>query len=285
LEAQDLLLYIDDLSRYALALARNKTDAEDLLQETYLRALKASESFWPGADLKRWLFRILRNIWFNELRRRRGVPKFLNLDISETYDGIRRAPQADPLALHLASVERDLVRGAIQELPSALRKTICLREYEDLSYQEIAVALDCPVGTVMSRLARARTKLGHRLSCVLRPNQRNAKRPSNDLAGGSPLPSETMVAPECSVNLASSSSTRSFIPPKTDRGQPLAAHSNGAPKITEIEISPTLACNLHRTADRACANCMGRNGNRATTASPFLEAVPSHMFLKLFPHT
>jgi len=160
---QDFLIHMDTLFRYALFLARNKADAEDLLQETYARAFKSKEAFHPNADPKAWLFTILRNIWFNELRRRRALPPFLDLEVNEGYGGNPPTVSKDPLALRVASEERDLARKAVQELSPILREIIVLREYEDLSYQEIARVLGCPLGTVMSRLARARAKLRHLL--------------------------------------------------------------------------------------------------------------------------
>lgn len=203
MDQQDFLTYVDDLYRYAMALARNTADAEDLVQETYARAFKAIGSFRPGSDSKTWLFRILRNIWLNELRRRRTLPTFLDLDASEAYGGILRAFSPDPLALCMALVERDQVRRAIEQLPTRLREIVFLREYEDFSYQEIAGFLGCPLGTVMSRLARARARLRRELvlscgrtSCETQ-NDFNTKNPKYTLPASNTR--ELPISPKQSV--------------------------------------------------------------------------------------
>lgn len=157
------LRYLDELFRYAMVLTRNQTDAEDLVQETYVRGLKAIGSLQPDSNLKSWLFTILRNTWLNQLRQVRAAPRIIELDTDEGTADLAVATSKDPHALYVEAQERDLVREAILLLPLEFREIILLREYEELSYQEIAKLLDCPAGTVMSRhmsrLARARSKL------------------------------------------------------------------------------------------------------------------------------
>jgi RNA polymerase sigma-70 factor, ECF subfamily len=140
-------------------LSRNRTEADDLVQETCLRALRSMGQLRPDSNVKGWLFTILRNIWLNEVRRRRGTPDMVELDA----DGSRAIEPVDTTkdqhAVYVSSVEREKVRQAIQQLPLEFREIIILREYEQLSYQEIAAVLNCPPGTVMSRLARARSRL------------------------------------------------------------------------------------------------------------------------------
>jgi len=155
----DLNDYVDGLYSYALVLSRNRTEAEDLVQETCLRALRAMERLRPDSNAKSWLFTILRNIWFNQLRQWRTTPEMVELDLDG--DGPNKAVDTtkDPHATYVSNVEQAQVRSAIQQLPVEFREIILLREYEELSYQEIAAVLECPVGTVMSRLARARSKL------------------------------------------------------------------------------------------------------------------------------
>lgn len=155
----DLLEYLDALYSYALVLSRNQADAEDLVQETCLRALRAMDRLRPDSNPKSWLFTILRNIWLNELRRRKIAPNVGDSD-SNQYGANRVADcSKDPYAAYLTHSERERVRRAIEQLPVEFREVILLREYEELAYEEIAVMLQCPVGTVMSRLARARSKL------------------------------------------------------------------------------------------------------------------------------
>jgi len=155
----DLREYLDSLYSYALVLSRNRTEAEDLVQETCLRALRAMERLRPDSNVKSWLFTILRNIWLNQLRQRKNVPDVVDLDSDE--HGADRAVDSskDPYAAYVSDLEREQVQHAIEQLPLEFREIILLREYEELSYEEIAAMLQCPVGTVMSRLARARSKL------------------------------------------------------------------------------------------------------------------------------
>jgi len=165
----------DGLYGYAMVLSRDRTDAEDLVQETCMRAVKAIESLEPGSNAKSWLFTILRNIWLNQVRQRRAAPKIIELDVDESTLGMAVESSKDPHALYVSKVERDQVREAIQQLPDEFREIIVLREYQELSYQEIATLLDCPAGTVMSRLGRARSKLRSLLSSTLGLTDRRAK--------------------------------------------------------------------------------------------------------------
>jgi RNA polymerase sigma-70 factor, ECF subfamily len=151
--------YLDGLFGYAMVLARNRPEAEDLVQETCLRALRAMERLRADSNVKSWLFTILRNIWLNQLRQRRTTPQMIDLDSDGNGANELADTSNDPLAIYVSELERDKVRAAISQLPIEFREVIILREYEELSYQEIAAVLDCPPGTVMSRLARARTKL------------------------------------------------------------------------------------------------------------------------------
>jgi RNA polymerase sigma-70 factor, ECF subfamily len=160
----DLSEYVDGLYSYALVLSRNRTEAEDLVQETCLRAIRAMDRLRPDSNAKSWLFTILRNIWFNQLRKWRTAPEVVELDLDG--DGANRAADTrkDPHATYVSNIEQEQVRTAIQQLPVEFREIIILREFEELSYQEIAAVLECPLGTVMSRLARARSKLRDLLS-------------------------------------------------------------------------------------------------------------------------
>jgi RNA polymerase sigma-70 factor, ECF subfamily len=153
----DFSEYLNGLYGYAVVLSRNRTQAEDLVQETCLRALRAMERLRPDSNIKSWLFTILRNIWLNQLRQSRTEVVELDLDENSANQAVDTAK--DPYAAYVSKVERDQVRQAIEQLPLEFREIILLREYEDLSYEEISSLLDCPPGTVMSRLARARSKL------------------------------------------------------------------------------------------------------------------------------
>jgi RNA polymerase sigma-70 factor, ECF subfamily len=153
--------YLDGLYGYALALSRNDVDAKDLVQETYVRAIQAVQRLRNDSNVKAWLFTILRNIWINQCRRRPTVSLDTNPEEEEAYIP---DPAADPHDLFVLGENRERVQNAIQRLPANLCEIILLREYEELSYREIADVLSCPIGTVMSRLKRARLRLRTLLS-------------------------------------------------------------------------------------------------------------------------
>ena len=153
------LQYLDGLYGYAMTLARNPADAEDLVQETYVRAMGAFERLRPGSNLKSWLFTILRNFRFNQIRNSRSKPRLLDTDGHSRTPELEDKSSKDPFSLCLTKIKQVDVRKAIENLPAAYREVIVLREFEELSYREIAQILDCPCGTVMSRLKRARERL------------------------------------------------------------------------------------------------------------------------------
>ena len=155
----ELLQFIDGLYGYAMALTRNQHDAEDLVQETFIRAFRGKGNLREGSNVKAWLFTILKNIYLNQIRKQRTAPRVIEIDADEANADIVVEESRDPLAQYVSEVEREHVVEAIQQLPAEFREVILLREFEDLSYQEIAGVLGCPVGTVMSRLARARSRL------------------------------------------------------------------------------------------------------------------------------
>jgi RNA polymerase sigma-70 factor (ECF subfamily) len=143
-----------------MMLTRNPTEAQDLVQETYLRAVRAFGSLVPDSNLKSWLFTICRNIWLNQLRHSRSGPRFVEID-AEDEGGLQWLDHlaADPHIVFVRKLEREEVRNAIESLPAPYREVIVLRDIEGFSYQQIASALGCPAGTVMSWLGRAREKL------------------------------------------------------------------------------------------------------------------------------
>jgi len=154
------LEYLDALYGYAMALTHSRVEAEDLVQETYLRAVRAFGQLVPDSNLKGWMFAILRNVWLNELRHARSGPTFVGLDGDDgKILAARIAELDDPYAVLARKVDREHVQTAISLLPSHHREVIVLREIEEFSYQQIATILDCPTGTVMSRLGRAREHL------------------------------------------------------------------------------------------------------------------------------
>jgi RNA polymerase sigma factor (sigma-70 family) len=158
-----ILPHMDAAYNLARWLTRNDHDAEDLVQESYLRAFKFFGSF-HGANARGWLLTIVRNTcytWFRENRAEELTTSF-NEEIHST-----EADPFDPQKLLLQRESSQLLKQALEELPLEFREVLVLRELEGLSYKEIAVIADIPPGTVMSRLARARTRLKQCLSKLL----------------------------------------------------------------------------------------------------------------------
>src|SRR5215204_934281 len=158
---QAALEHLDALYGYAMTLTRDTTEAEDLVQETYLRAANAANRPEGDSNLKGWLFVIMRNAWLNQLRHKNSGPRFVDLELNEQpVDEMQESPHV----VYIRKLEREQVREAIESLPDAYREIVVLRDIEGFTYKEIATVLDCPAGTVMSRLGRARGKLRKLLS-------------------------------------------------------------------------------------------------------------------------
>jgi RNA polymerase sigma-70 factor, ECF subfamily len=155
----------DQLYNFAHWLTRNRDEAEDLVQETYTKALKGFSSFQLGTNFRAWMFRILRNTFLTSrtgLRATRTVP----LD-SEEDEPELAVEHKTPETILIERSNWQLVHSAIDQLPVHFREILLLCEVEEMSYQEIAETLSIPIGTVMSRLSRARTTLGGRLRQAL----------------------------------------------------------------------------------------------------------------------
>jgi len=166
---QAALAHLDALYGYALTLTRNQSAAEDLVQDTYLRAVRAFGQLVPNSNLKGWLFVIMRNAWLNQIRHRNSGPRFIELDEPQGKRAIHLAvPDDDPYLAYMRKLDREEIQAAIASLPGIYREIIVLRDIEGFSYQEIAQLISCPAGTVMSRLGRARGKLRRLLSGRLR---------------------------------------------------------------------------------------------------------------------
>jgi len=148
----------DQLYNFAHWLAQNREEAEDLVQETYAKALKGFGSFQPGTNFPAWMYRILRNSF---LTSRTGLKatKTVALD-SEEDSALEVADTRTPETILLERSNQELVQNAMGELAVNFREVLLLCEVEEMSYQEIAETLSIPIGTVMSRLSRARKALG-----------------------------------------------------------------------------------------------------------------------------
>jgi RNA polymerase sigma factor (sigma-70 family) len=141
----------DSLYNFARWLVQNQSDAEDLVQETYLKALRSYASFEPGTNFRAWIFRILKNTFLascSKLEHRMTLAMDSEEDLPAT--------SATPESLLIGRSDIDAVRCAIADLPVIFREVVLLCDVEDASYREIAEILSIPIGTVMSRLARAR---------------------------------------------------------------------------------------------------------------------------------
>lgn len=153
----------------AVRMTRNPADAEDLVQETYLRAYRGYEGFKAGTNLKAWMYRILTNAYLNEYRKKQRRPAETDLGVVEDLYLYRRlGPDAGRLG---RSVEDELaglfvdheVKQAVEDLPDHYRIPVLLADVEGFAYAEIAEILDIPIGTVMSRLHRGRKQLQKQL--------------------------------------------------------------------------------------------------------------------------
>ena len=154
------LPYLDDVYTLARYLLRDGADAEDAAQECYLRALRHFDTY-RGPAIKPWLFAILRNVCRSEFSRRSSAPVAMEgqTEADEEATPLWQEAQGTPETQILRERDEEMIRRLVAELPEPFREAIVLREINDLSYREIAVVVGAPVGTVMSRLARARSML------------------------------------------------------------------------------------------------------------------------------
>jgi RNA polymerase sigma-70 factor, ECF subfamily len=154
------LPWLDDVYTLARYLMRNSQDAEDAVQECYLRALRHFDSY-RGPAMKPWLLSILRNVCNAEFARRGKAETPADFCQDEAADAAPawQEPQASPEAAILRQHDDETIRGLVAALPAQFREVVVLREINDLSYQDIAQVTGAPVGTIMSRLARARAML------------------------------------------------------------------------------------------------------------------------------
>ena len=159
----EALSYLNGLYAAAWRLTRNPTEAEDLVQETYLKAFRSAESFEAGTNLRAWLYTILHNTHRNRRRDAGRDPVLLDEDVVERAAELpARAETPEQLLLH-QTLDADL-QAAFDSLPEAFREAVWLRDVEEFSYAEIAEMQHLPIGTVMSRIARGRRLLHDRLT-------------------------------------------------------------------------------------------------------------------------
>ena len=157
----------DSLYNFASWLVHNKNNAEDLVQETYLKALRSFPSFQPGTNFRAWMFRILRNTFLSS---RSTLDRRVTVEIDSEGDApVFLTISITPESLLIERYEENAVRKAIEQLPVIFREVLLLCDVEDASYQEMAEILSIPMGTVMSRLARARKAVRESVLSVQAP--------------------------------------------------------------------------------------------------------------------
>jgi len=162
---REALAYVDSLYGTALRLTRRPADAEDLVQDTYLKAFRSAAQFQRGTNLKAWLFTILHNTFRNMLRHDGRNPVDVDSDFVEQAPASGATGHSPEELLTRATLDADL-QAALDALPDAFRQAVWLRDVEKLSYAEIAEVLAVPIGTVMSRISRGRRALYERLQAA-----------------------------------------------------------------------------------------------------------------------
>ncbi len=167
---RDALQYNRQLYSAAMRMTRNPADAEDLVQETYLKAYRAYHTFTEGTNLKAWLYRILTNTYINKYRKDSRRPNEVDLGTVEDLYLYRRIGSEASAEAARTTEERVLdglvesdIKEAVEDLPETFRMPVLLADLEGFSYKEIAEILDIPIGTVMSRLHRGRKAMQKRL--------------------------------------------------------------------------------------------------------------------------
>ncbi len=165
---EEALPHLNALYNYAMSINSSKQDAEDLVQDTFLRAYRFFHQYTPGTNCKAWLFRILRNLYNTRYKNYKKTPGQVHYeDYEEIYDFIIESDLAssidDPEREFFDSILPEEIVEAINELPEEFKSVLLLADIEDFSYKEIAEIMDCPIGTVMSRLHRARNILKKKL--------------------------------------------------------------------------------------------------------------------------
>lgn len=167
------LPHMDYLYTASLYLTRQREEAEDVFQETYLRAFRFFHQFTPGTNCRAWLLTIMHNVFNNRYAQRARAGRMVELE-SVTYEQEQKrladgaADQEDPAALFAAGLLDSEMSDALQSLPDEYRATVVLVDIEELTYEEAAAVLGCPIGTVRSRLSRARRCLHAALSSYAR---------------------------------------------------------------------------------------------------------------------
>ena len=164
--ATDAMQHAPQLFSTALRMTRNRSDAEDLVQETFIKAWRSFDTYQQGTNLRAWLFRIMTNTFINRYNARKRRPEETELDEVEELFLFRRIGAFDQSGIAMSAEDQtmqlftdDEVKSALEELPEQFRLPVLLSDVDGFSYKEIAEILDVPIGTVMSRLHRGRKSM------------------------------------------------------------------------------------------------------------------------------
>jgi RNA polymerase sigma-70 factor, ECF subfamily len=203
--------YVDSLYNTAYRMTRNSEDAEDLVQETYLKAYKYYDKFEEGTNFKAWLFKIMKNTFINNYRKKKLTPHKIDFsEIEESYERVIQKNAPDLIKDPESEIFQDMmdadVKRAIDSLPHDYKMVVLLADIEGFSYKEIAEILDCPVGTVMSRLYRGRKMLERTLLTYAQKygyirggepaKMRSRKDEQKKKGAATPAPAEEISEPE-----------------------------------------------------------------------------------------
>lgn len=185
---EEAVPHLDPLYATALRLTKNENDAEDLVQETMLKAFRYFEKYEKGTNCKAWLFKIMTNTFINRYRKNQKRKEFLVDEDFRPLQERAEAPAQNPFIDEIAGEEQmyfklfgDEVKQALEEIPVDFRMVVLLADLQDFAYKEIAEIMETPIGTVMSRLHRGRRQLRDMLTDYVR---------ANDLLPASSLPGE-----------------------------------------------------------------------------------------------
>lgn len=173
-----MLPHLDALYRTAYSMTKNAGDAEDLVQDTYVRAYQFFNQFQGGTNARAWLFRILTNLFINTYRKKTREPERVSYDEMEDFylynrlSDAQQSSHASPEQIVVQQVQAEAIRDAIDKLPDEYRETVVLADVNEFSYQEIAEILEIPIGTVRSRLSRGRRLVQKAIWAYTDANQR-----------------------------------------------------------------------------------------------------------------
>jgi RNA polymerase sigma-70 factor, ECF subfamily len=176
---EQMLPHLDALYRGALSMTRSPQDADDLVQDTFVRAYQFIDSFRVGTNARAWLFRILTNLFINRYRKSKREPEQSSFEEMEDFFLYNRLQDAylsgkaeTPESVVLGKVQVEAIQDAISRLPDEYRDTVILADVNELSYQEISEILEVPIGTVRSRLSRGRRLVQRTLWAFTEENPR-----------------------------------------------------------------------------------------------------------------